>query len=227
MNKNNARLLVIAVAFLFIVIFIGFHDYFTLEKLKLQHQIIIAYHQAQPLMTSLFYGLLYVVITGFSLPGAVILTLAGGALFGLFWGTVIVSFASTIGAVLAFWAARFYFREPLELRFSNLLSTVNTGIEKEGGYYLFSLRLIPLVPFFAINLVMGLTQMKTSTFFWISQLGMLPGTLLYVNAGTQLTNIKTLSDIASPAVLFSFVLLGIFPLLAKKLLERRHDQPPS
>lgn len=227
MTQNNSRLLVIAIAFLFIVILIGFHDYFTLEKLKVQHQTIKAYQHAQPLMTSLLYGLLYVVIAGFSLPGAAILTLAGGALFGLFWGTVIVSFASTIGAVLAFWAARFYFREPLELRFANLLATVNTGIEKEGGYYLFTLRLIPLVPFFAINLVMGLTHMKTSTFFWISQLGMLPGTLLYVNAGSQLTNIKTLADIASPAVLFSFVLLGIFPLLAKRLLDRRHDQPLS
>jgi uncharacterized membrane protein YdjX (TVP38/TMEM64 family) len=227
MMPNNVRILAIAVAFLCMIVFFSFHDYLTLEKLKVQHQTIKSYQNAQPFITSFLYGLLYVVITGFSLPGAAILTLAGGALFGLFWGTVIVSLASTIGAVLAFWAARFFFREPLEQRFANLLATVNTGIEKEGGYYLFTLRLIPLVPFFAINLVMGLTHIKTSTFFWISQLGMLPGTLLYVNAGTQLTNIKTLADIASPAVLFSFVLLGIFPLLAKKLLERRHDHPSS
>ncbi len=224
MKEDKVRLIVIVAVLLFILFYMGFHDYFTLGNLKSQQEAISAYHSLHPVLSLLLYGVIYIVITGFSLPGAAILTLAGGILFGLFWGTVIVSFASTIGAVLAFWAARFLFQKSLEHRFANLLTTVNAGIEKEGGYYLFTLRLIPLVPFFAINLVMGLTKMKASTFFWISQIGMLPGTLLFVNAGTQLATIKSLADIGSPILIASFVLLGVFPLVAKKIMDnRRHD----
>ncbi len=224
MSDNRNRIILIIVIAIGIALYFNYREYFSLAQLKNQQQAIIAYRDSNPIVTILLYGLLYIVITGFSLPGATILTLAGGALFGLFWGTVIVSFASTIGAVLAFWAARFLFRESLEQRFNEFLRTVNKGIAEEGNYYLFTLRLIPLFPFFLVNLVMGLTQMKASTFFWISQIGMLPGTLLYVNAGTQLATINTVSDIASPLIVGSFVLLGIFPLAAKKIIEQFHHE---
>lgn len=224
MPKNTGRMIILAAIAVAAIIFFNYREYFSLELLKAQQQAINGYRDAHPLAALVLYGVLYVLITGFSLPGATIMTLAGGALFGLLWGTVIVSFASTIGAVLAFWAARFLFREPLEARFASLLQSVNQGMAEEGGYYLFTLRLIPLFPFFAVNLVMGLTQMKTWTYFWISQLGMLPGTLLYVNAGTQLANINSLSDIASPVLVGSFALLGLFPLAAKKIIGHLRDE---
>ncbi len=224
MNNNQGRIMLVIAIVLAVGVYYNYREYFSLEVLKNQQQVISAYQVAHPVAALLAYGGLYVLITGFSLPGAALLTLAGGALFGLGWGTIIVSFASTIGAVLAFWAARFLMRDNLERRFQNLLQTVNQGIADEGVYYLFTLRLIPLFPFFVVNLLMGLTQMKTWTFLWISQLGMLPGTLLYVNAGTQLASIKSLSDIASPLLVGSFVLIGIFPLAAKKLIDSlRHD----
>ncbi len=137
----------------------------------------------------------------------------------MLWGTVIVSFASTIGATLAFLAARFLFRDSVENRFGDRLNAVNEGMKKDGAFYLFTLRLIPVFPFFMINLLMGLTAIKTRTFFWVSQLGMLAGTIVYVNAGTQLGKITSLSDILSPGLVFSFVLLGLFPLLAKTVIN--------
>jgi pyruvate/2-oxoglutarate dehydrogenase complex dihydrolipoamide dehydrogenase (E3) component/uncharacterized membrane protein YdjX (TVP38/TMEM64 family) len=160
----------------------------------------------------------YVVVTGLSLPGAAIMTLAGGAIFGLLWGTLIVSFASSIGATIAFLASRFIFRDTVQRRFADGLRAVNAGVEKDGPFYLFALRLVPIFPFFVINLVMGLTPMKTRTFYWVSQLGMLAGTIVYVNAGTQIAQIETLSGILSPGLLGSFVLLGLFPLLAKRIV---------
>jgi uncharacterized membrane protein YdjX (TVP38/TMEM64 family) len=158
------------------------------------------------------------------LPGATILTLAGGAIFGLLWGTVIVSFASTIGASLAFLSARFLFRDTVQAKFGEQLKTINEGIEKEGEYYLFTLRLVPLFPFFMINLLMGLTTLKIRTFYGISQIGMLAGTLVYVNAGTQLGKLESLSGILSPILVGSFVLLGLFPLIAKTIVENFHHE---
>ena len=169
-------------------------------------------------MIGVFFAV-YVAVTALSFPGAAIMTLAAGAIFGLLAGTVIVSFASSIGATLAFLAARFVLRDSVQARFGARLAEIDKGVQKEGAFYLFTLRLVPLVPFFVINLLMGLTKMKTTTFYWVSQLGMLAGTVVYVNAGTQLAKIDSLRGIVSPGLIGSFVLLGVFPLIAKKILD--------
>lgn len=225
MTKTKTQLIAIFAVIVVIFFYFDIYDYFTLTYLQTQQHAILSYRDIHPVLTILIYGLIYICITGLSLPGATILTLAGGALFGLLWGAIIVSFASSIGATLAFLAARFLFRDSVERRFTDSLKMVNDGIAKDGPYYLFTLRLVPLFPFFAINLVMGLTTMKTLTFYWISQIGMLAGTLVYVNAGTQLASIKSLSDITSPILVGSFVLLGIFPLIVKKIVDQlAHDK---
>lgn len=194
-------------------------QYLTLDTLKSQQQGIEAYRNEHPALAMIIYALIYITVTGLSLPGAAILTLAGGAVFGLFWGTVIVSFASTIGATLAFLAARFLFRDAVKSRFGARLQTIDEGVNQDGAFYLFTLRLVPVFPFFIINLAMGLTALRVWTFYWVSQVGMLAGTIVYVNAGTQLAKIDSLSGILSPALLGSFILLGLFPLLAKKIVE--------
>jgi len=191
----------------------------SLAFFKAQQARIDAYYQAQPLRMIGIYFAIYVAVTGLSLPGAAIMTLAAGAIFDLFWGTVIVSFASTIGATLAFLASRFLLRDAVQARFGDKLKAINAGIEKDGAFYLFILRLVPAFPFFVINLVMGLTPIRTTTFGWVSQLGMLAGTLVYVNAGTQIARIDSAAGILSPGIIASFVLLGLFPLLAKRLAE--------
>lgn len=193
--------------------------YFTLEQLKASQTQFAAWQAAHPWLVALAYFCLYILITALSLPGAAILTLAGGALFGLWQGLIIVSFASSLGATLAFLASRYLFRAPLEERFSSQLKAINQGITKEGAFYLFTLRLVPLFPFFIINLLMGLTQLPTRTFYWVSQLGMLAGTIVYVNAGTQLAHINSLQAILAPSLLLSFTLLGLFPWIAKALLS--------
>ncbi len=167
-----------------------------------------------------FYMLIYIIVTALSLPGAAVMTLAGGALFGLMVGTIVVSFASTIGATCAFLASRFFLRDWVQGRFSARLHTINEGMRKEGAFYLFSLRLIPVFPFFIINLLMGLTKMRVTTYFWVSQLGMLPATVVYVNAGNELAQIDSLASILSPGLIGSFVLLGLFPISVKKIMER-------
>jgi len=193
--------------------------FFTLVALKAQQEAIAAYRTAHPFLAVAIYGLLYVAVTGLSLPGATVLTLAGGVVFGLLWGTVIVSFASTIGATLAFLASRFLFRDAVKARFGERLKAIDAGIARDGAIYLFTLRLVPAFPFFVINLAMGLTAIPTRTFYWMSQLGMLAGMIVYVNAGTQLAKIESLSDILSPGLLLSFALLGLFPLLARRLVD--------
>ena len=175
-------------------------------------------YRTNPLQTMAAFFLVYVAATGLSLPGATILTLAAGAIFGLLWGTVIVSFASSIGATLAFLASRYLLRDSIQAKFGDKLKAINAGIEKDGAFYLFTLRLVPAFPFFVINLVMGLTSIKTRTFYWVSQLGMLAGTIVYVNAGTQIAQIESAAGILSPALIASFTLLGIFPLIAKKIV---------
>ncbi len=194
--------------------------YLSLEYFKQQQAAIETWRAAQPAKSGLIYFLAYVAVTGLSLPGAAVMTLAGGAIFGLLGGTILVSFASTAGATLAFLASRFLLRDWVQQRFGERLRAINAGIEREGGFYLFTLRLVPVFPFFMINLLMGLTAIRTRTFYWVSQAGMLLGTIVYVNAGTQLARIASLSDILSPALVGSFALLGIFPLIAKKLTER-------
>ncbi|TAN66125.1 MAG: pyridine nucleotide-disulfide oxidoreductase [Methylobacter sp.] len=193
--------------------------YLTLETLKAQQAAIETYRGNHPVLAVAIYALIYVAVTGLSLPGAAILTLAGGAVFGLLWGTLIVSFASSIGATLAFLSARFLFRDLVESRFGDRLNTINKGVDRQGALYLFTLRLVPVFPFFVINLIMGLTSLKIQTFYWVSQLGMLAGTVVYVNAGTQLGKLESLSGILSPGLIGSFALLGVFPLLANKIVE--------
>ncbi len=194
--------------------------YLSLASIKARQSELEAWRAAQPLRTAVLYFAGYVAVTALSLPGAAVMTLAAGAIFGLAWGTVIVSFASTIGATLAFLASRWLLGGWVQSRFGERLAALNAGIARDGGFYLFTLRLVPVLPFFLINLALGLTPIRTATFAWVSQLGMLAGTLVYVNAGTQLAHIDTLAGIVSPGVLGSLALLGIFPLVARKAVER-------
>jgi len=192
--------------------------FFTLDAIKAGQATFAVWYEARPALVLGAYFLIYVAVTALSLPGATVMTLVGGALFGLWTGLLVASFASSIGATLAFLVSRFLLRDWVQERFAERLKAINAGIEKDGAFYLFTLRLVPIFPFFVINLVMGLTPMKTWTFHWVGQLGMLAGTLVYVNAGTQLARLDSLAGILSPALLGSFVLLGVFPLLAKKLV---------
>ncbi len=190
----------------------------TLEGLKGGLAQFESWRSAQPVLVGGGFLLLYVAVTALSLPGAAVMTLAAGALFGLMWGTIIVSFASSIGATLAFLVSRYLLHSSVQHRFGDRLKPINEGISKDGAFYLLTLRLVPVFPFFLINLLMGLTPIKATTFYWVSQLGMLAGTLVYVNAGTQLAQLDSLSGILSPSLLLSFALLGMFPLIAKKVL---------
>lgn len=218
---KTSRIVLLLVILVMIAAFFIFdlQQYLSLEALKSQQAAIESYRSAHPVLAMIIYALIYIAVTGLSLPGAVVLTLAGGAVFGLFWGVVIVSFASTIGATLSFLAARFLFRDSVQSRFGTRLQALNEGIDRDGAFYLFTLRLVPVFPFFMINLAMGLTSLRVWTFYWISQIGMLAGTIVFVNAGTQLAKIESVTGILSPALLGSFVLLGLFPLLAKKIVE--------
>ena len=235
MKASKGIVLVVIVILIAVFFIFDLQQYLTLDALKAKQSIIESYRSANPQLTVIIFGLVYIAVTGLSLPGATILTLAGGAVFGLLWGTVIVSFASTIGATLAFLAARFLFRDTVKSRFSSRMKAIDEGIERDGAFYLFTLRLVPVFPFFMINLTMGLTTLSIRTFYWVSQVGMFAGTIVYVNAGTQLAKIDSLAGILSPALLGSFVLLGLFPLAAKKIISsiqarkvyKKHKKPKS
>ena len=216
---NRQRLMIITLLLLAVLGFYvsGAHTFFTLETLQTYRSDFQAAFQQSPWQVAGIFFALYVVMTTLSLPGATLLTLLGGALFGLGWGLLIISFASTIGATLAFLLSRFLFRQPIEKRFPRQFDTLNRGVDKDGAFYLFTLRLVPIFPFFMINLVMGLTRLKTVTFYWVSQLGMLPGTVVYVNAGGQLGELESLGGIISPGLLASFALLAVFPWIARRL----------
>jgi len=219
-SKIMQKIIIACVIVLGIVAFRYFDlgQYFTLEYIKAsQSKFQALYRENRFLVVGAYMGI-YIVVTALSLPGAAVLTLAGGGLFGLMVGTVAVSFASTIGATLACLVSRFLLREWVQNKFGDRLATINNGIEKEGAFYLFSLRLVPIFPFFVINLAMGLTRMRLFTFFWVSQIGMLAGTMVYVNAGKELAKIDSLSGIMSPGVLSSFIVLGLFPITVKKIL---------
>ena len=218
MNKSRVLLLIVLVALIYGFFAFDLGQYFSLEYFKLQQEGINAYYQANPVQTSVLFFVLYVAVTGLSLPGAALMTLVAGAVFGLLWGTVIVSFASTIGATLAFLASRFLLRDMVQSRFGDSLKSIDENIEKDGAFYLFTLRLVPVFPFFVINLVMGLMPIRTATFFWVSQVGMLAGTIVYVNAGTQIAKIDAMNGILSTGLIISFTLLGIFPLIAKQII---------
>lgn len=194
--------------------------YLTLAYIKEQHEVFRQFYDSHALLALLSYMGIYIAVTALSLPGAAVMTLAGGALFGLVAGTIAVSFASTIGATLAFLVSRFFLRDYVQSKFGPKFAAIDQGIRKEGGLYLFTLRLVPVFPFFVINLAMGLTAIRTFQFYWVSQIGMLAGTVVYVNAGTQLAQISTLAGILSPKLLLSFALLGLFPLIAKRFASK-------
>ena len=218
-------LIALAILVLAIVLYrFGLAEYLSLDTLKARQAEFAGFYADNPVLVIGAFFLIYVISTALSLPGAAILTLAGGALFGLVTGAIIVSFASTIGATLAFLGSRFLLRDWVQAKFGDKLRAINAGVEKDGAFYLFSLRLIPAVPFFVINLAMGLTPIKTRTYYWVSQLGMFLGTLVFVNAGTQLAQIDGLGGIASPGLIGSFVALGLLPWIARwimGLIKRR------
>ena len=219
MSGRRAAVLVAIAAAIAAFFAFGGHRYLTFENVKAQQAALQQTFEAHPWRTALAYFAAYVAVTGLSLPGAAVMTLVGGAIFGLLWGTVIVSFASSIGATLAFLASRFLLRDWVQARFGRPLRALNEGFAREGGFYLFTLRLIPAVPFFAINLAMGLVPIRAWTFYWVSQLGMLAGTVVYVNAGTQLAQIDSPRGILSPGLVGAFLLLGFFPLIAAKAID--------
>ena len=229
MTRRQWLILLTVVALAAAFWFFDLGHWLRLETLKARQTELLALYDARPLTVIAVYMAVYVTVTALSLPGAVILTLAGGALFGLWTGLVVVSLASTAGATLAFLAARYLLRDSVTRRFGARLDEVHRGMDRNGAFYLFTLRLVPLVPFFVINLVMGLTKMPARRYAWVSQLGMLPGTLVYVNAGTALGGLQSLSGIVSPQLLGAFALLAVFPWIARAVLggwqARRVQQP--
>lgn len=220
MKKNGLRITLALVFAALITAFFAFdlHHYVTLDAIKTQQQSLQHYYADNTLMTATLFMLAYIAVTALSLPVATPLTLLAGALFGFIPGLLMVSFASTIGATLAFLMARFMMRDAIAAKYPTQLTKINQGFEKEGIFYLFALRLTPVVPFFLVNVLMSLLAIRTITFYWVSQLGMLTATAVYVYAGTELGNITSLADIASPSLITAFIALGLFPLIAKKAL---------
>jgi pyruvate/2-oxoglutarate dehydrogenase complex dihydrolipoamide dehydrogenase (E3) component/uncharacterized membrane protein YdjX (TVP38/TMEM64 family) len=216
-GKVLVALAIVALAVAFFAFDLG--RFLSLEYFKGRQADLAAYTAAHPLQAAGAYMAVYIVAIALSVPGATLLTLAGGAIFGLLWGTVIVSFASSIGATLAFLVSRFLLRDWVQAKFGGTLKPINEGVAREGAFYLFALRLVPIFPFFAINLLMGLTPIRARTFYWVSQVGMFAGTVVYVYAGTQLAQITSLKGILSPGLLLAFVLLGLFPLVAKRIVD--------
>jgi pyruvate/2-oxoglutarate dehydrogenase complex dihydrolipoamide dehydrogenase (E3) component/uncharacterized membrane protein YdjX (TVP38/TMEM64 family) len=219
MKKSKLLILILFAIMVSVFVIFDIQQYLNLDALKSQQDYFSQLKQEHAFLIATGFFLSYVLITALSLPGAAILTLAAGAIFGLYQGLLIASFASSIGATLAFLASRYLFKDAVQTKFSNQLRAFNRGIEKDGAFYLFTLRLVPAFPFFVINLLMGLTTIKTKTFYFVSQIGMLAGTAVFVNAGTQLAKIDSLSGILSFDLFLSFALLGILPIAAKKIVE--------
>jgi uncharacterized membrane protein YdjX (TVP38/TMEM64 family) len=226
MNKRIALLVLLAAA---IAAYFWFDlgTVLSLENFKQSQTDIVAAKDANPLFYIGGFFLIYVIVTALSLPGAAIMSLVAGALFGVITGTILVSFASTIGATLAFLSARFLLRDWVQSKFGERLKAIDDGIARDGAFYLFTIRLIPLFPFFVVNLLMGLTRIKTRTFYWVSQIGMFPATIVFVNAGTQISKIESTAGLLSPTLIGSFVLLGLFPWIARGLVaavKKVHDR---
>lgn len=234
-RRFNMRYFVVALIIFVVIAYFttGVGSYLTLESLKQNRDLLAAQFLNNPLSVGLIFGFTYILVTALSIPGATILTLAAGAIFGLFYGTIIASVASTLGATLSFLGARYLFRESAERKFRERMTSINQGLQKEGSFYLFTLRLIPVFPFFLVNLLMGLTNFSVWRFFFVSQIGMLAGTLVYVNAGTEISKIDSLKGILSPGLILSFSLLGLMPLISKWLVSyfrsrkhlRRYKRP--
>jgi len=218
---RGGRLVVLLLVAAAIIAFFasGAHRYLSFERLKAEQAHLDAWYRAHPAATAAGFFALYVAVTGLSIPGAAVLTLVAGALFGVVRGTLLVSFASALGATIAFLVSRFVLRDWVRSRYRAQLESIDRGVQREGAFYLFTLRLLPAVPFFLINLAMGITAMRPWTFYWVSQLGMLAGTVVYVNAGRHLAAVTTPGDILSPGLITAFVLLGVFPLAAKKSID--------
>lgn len=222
---SRKKLLTLAILILLIVVAIylkqatSLGQYLTLSYLKAQHQSLLEQYQTYPITFVITFALIYILITAASLPGAALLTLFSGSIFGLLKGTIIVSFSSTIGATCAFLIARWLFRDYFQNKFSNKLTIINKGIQKEGSFYLFALRLVPIFPFFLINIAMGLTSIKTMSFYIVSQIAMLPGTIAFVNAGKELGKVDSISSVFSPQLLISLAILGILPILSKHIIS--------
>jgi uncharacterized membrane protein YdjX (TVP38/TMEM64 family) len=211
-----AGILILAVA----GFFLGWFDYFTWDNIRANLDTFQAEVENHWILSLVVFFLLYAAITALSIPVAAIMTLLGGALFDRIIGTLLISLAATVGAVFAFWSSRYLFRDLVQKRFGPRLEAFNRGFERDGGYYLFTLRLVPLFPFFLVNLGMGLTSIGTWQYTWVSWVGMLPGTFLYVNAGRELGTLESPKDIVSPGVLISLILLGVAPLVLRKLIPR-------
>lgn len=224
MKSNKILLLIVILAIISTWFYFDLGQFLTLESAKREQLALQQHITANPMTAYVSFFSLYILVTALSIPGASILTLLGAALFGFWTSLIMVSFASTIGATLAFLSSRFILRDWVQAKFGNRLATLNNGIEKEGVFYLLSLRLIPIFPFFIINLLMGLTTIKARTFFWVSQLGMLAGTAVYINAGTQLGKIESLNGIISVPVLLSLFLLGLFPFVAKGIMKTMNNK---
>jgi len=220
MKRLTFRILIVLMIVASVLAFmtLGLGQYMTIETLKAQQEALKVYYDGHMGLMIGAYFVIYVFSTALSLPGAAILTLAGGAIFGFWPGTLIVSFASTIGATLAFIVSRFLLRDWVQGRFREKLTTINEGIRKEGAFYLFALRLVPAFPFFLVNLVMGLTPIKTTTFYWVSQTGMLAGTMAFVFAGTQLSQIQSVRGILSLKLMISFTIIGVLPLISRAVI---------
>ncbi len=215
------RIIILAVVVLAVGAFfaMGLGHYLSLEYLQASRErAIVQAHQA-PVITSVAFFAVYVLVTGLSLPGAAVMTLAAGAIFGLVWGVLLVSFASSLGATLAFLIARSLLGAWVTRRFGQYLEPINRGFDSEGSFYLFSLRMVPVFPFFVVNLLMGLTRIGVAQFYVVSQIGMLAGTVVFVFAGTQLAEIHKLADVLSPGLMIALTLLGVFPLVAKRLIR--------
>jgi uncharacterized membrane protein YdjX (TVP38/TMEM64 family) len=217
-RKKKIVILVIVISLIVAFKVFNLGQYLTLSYLKESLDKFNDLYEKHQVLVIAGYFIVYVLTTSLSLPGASPLGIVGGALFGFWTATLVVSFASTIGATLACFVSRFLLRDWVQSKFSDKIAKVNEGIEKEGAFYLFTLRLIPIFPFWMINLVMGLTKMPLSRFYWVSQIGMLPGTMVYVNAGKELAKIESVKGIFSPSLIISFALLGIFPIAVKKLV---------
>ena len=220
MTKTRWAILAVLVALIAAFFAFDLDRHLSLDALQRSKAAIDQYRDAHAVLASAAFFGVYVAVTALSLPGAGILTLAGGAIFGLVWGLVLVSFASSIGATLAFLVSRFLLHDLIQKRFGDRLKAINAGVRKDGAFYLFTLRLIPAFPFFIINVLMGLTPIPVRTFYWVSQVGMLPVTTVFVLAGTELAKIERLQDILSPTLLASLVLIGLFPLIARKVVEK-------
>lgn len=222
MKKNSTKIILALVILLLFGLFFYFDlgRFLSFDFIKSSQVEFNNFYEYNPIITISIFFLIYVVAIALSFPGAAILTLLAGALFGLVVGTIVVSIASTLGALLATVASRYLFRDYFEKRFPKQLKRVNEGVEREGAFYLFTLRMIPIFPFFLINILMGLTKMRLWTYTWVSQIGMLAGTIVYVNAGTQLGALESFAGILSPMLIFSFVLLGVFPYIAKFIVSR-------